>query len=112
SSAARPGAPGVAACADGFLSNPFNAKEPLIRTKVLLNQRALNRRLDATEGVLFARARAVEARDRYTIHHAERVGRYAQAMGEALGLQSEDNELLHDGGVLHDLGNIAIADPI
>ena len=79
---------------------------------MLLRQRALNQRLDATEGVLFALARAVEARDRHTIHHAERVGRYAEAMGAAFGLTPEDGELLYQGGVLHDLGKIAIPDAI
>jgi cyclic di-GMP phosphodiesterase len=103
---------GIAAGADDYLSKPFDAKELLIRTKVLLRQRALNRRLDATEGVLFALARAVEARDRHTIHHAERVGRYAEAMGAAHGLGLEDGELLYHGGVLHDLGKIAIPDAI
>ena len=103
---------GIAAGADDYLSKPFDAKELLIRTKVLLNQRALNRRLDATEGVLFALARAVEARDRHTIHHAERVGSYARAIGEAFGLHSEDNDLLYEAGVLHDLGKIAISDAI
>ena len=79
---------------------------------MLLRQRALNQRLDATEGVLFALARAVEARDRYTIYHAERVGRYAEAIGAADGLGPEDCELLYQGGVLHDLGKIAIPDAI
>src|SRR3989442_13430606 len=103
---------GIAAGADDYLSKPFDAKELLIRTTVLLRDRELNKRLDATESVLFALARAVEARDRYTIYHAERVGRYAQAIGTAHGLDAEDGELLYQGGVLHDLGKIAIPDAI
>ena len=103
---------GIAAGADDFLSKPFDPKELLLRTKVLLRDRALNKRLDATEGVLFALARAVEARDRYTIHHAERVGLIAKAIGCAHGLDAEDGELLYEGGVLHDVGKIAIPDAI
>ncbi len=103
---------GIGAGADDFLNKPFDRKELLVRTKVLLRDRALNLRLDATEGVLFALARAVEARDRYTIYHAERVGRYAQAIGAAYGLVDDDTELLYQGGVLHDLGKIAIPDAI
>ena len=103
---------GIAAGADDYLSKPFDSKELLVRTKALLRQRTLNRRLDATEGVLFALGRAVEARDRYTVHHAERVGRYAQAIGSAYGLDEEDANLLYEGGMLHDLGKIAIPDAI
>src|SRR5438309_9457426 len=81
---------GIAAGADDYLSKPFDSKELLIRTKVLLRQRALNQRLVATEGVLFALARAVEALDWHTIHHAERVGRFLEAIGGSPGLGPDD----------------------
>ena len=46
---------GIAAGADDYLSKPFDSKELLIRTKVLLRQRALNERLDATDRAQHAR---------------------------------------------------------
>lgn len=103
---------GIAAGADDYLSKPFDANELLIRTRVLLKDRALNVKLDATQDVLLALARAVEARDRYTIFHAERVGQYASEIGKVLGLDPEDGELLYQGGVLHDLGKIVVPDSI
>ncbi len=103
---------GIEAGADEFLTKPFDAQELLVRCKVLLRDRELNKRLDATEGVLRAFARAVEARDRYTIYHAERVGLYAREIGVALGLDERACAVLYEGGVMHDLGKIAIPDAI
>ena len=103
---------GLAAGADDFLTKPFDAEEVIVRSRVLLHDRALNLSLDGAEAVILALARAVEARDLYTIHHAERVGSYARAIGEARGLASEELDALYKGGVLHDLGKIAVPDSV
>jgi len=100
---------GIEAGADDFLTTPFNAEELMVRTRVLLRDRRLNLELDGAGAVILTLARIVEARDLYTVHHAERVGRYSRAIGEAYGLDAtEDLEALYYGGVLHDLGKVVI----
>ncbi|MBI2323694.1 MAG: response regulator [Chloroflexi bacterium] len=99
---------GLEAGADDFLTKPFDSAELLVRTKSLLRDRELNKHLDAAEGVIMALARVIEARDAYTIHHAERVGLYSREIGLALGLAEADLDVLYKGGVMHDLGKVVI----
>lgn len=99
---------GLDAGADDFLTKPYDSAELLVRTKSLLRDRELNKHLDAAEGVIMALARVIEARDRYTIHHAERVGLYAREIGRAHGLGEADLDILYKGGVMHDLGKVVI----
>ena len=99
---------GLEAGADDFLTKPFDSAELRVRTRALLRDRELNKQLDAAEGIVLALARIVEARDRYTIHHAERVGLYSREIGRVKGLPSEDLDVLYKGGVLHDLGKIVV----
>ena len=57
-------------------------------------------------------AAAVDARDRYTFGHSERVTRYALLLGEELSLGSETIDELKVAALLHDLGKIGIPDSV
>ena len=55
---------------------------------------------------------AIESRDAYTGGHVMRVTAYALALAEALHLSDEDKLVLRLGGLLHDIGKVAIPDDI
>jgi len=55
---------------------------------------------------------AVEAKDRYTCGHSERVALYAKRLAQQMGYDQEASELLYLTGLLHDVGKIAINDAI
>ncbi|HEX5506310.1 MAG TPA: HD domain-containing phosphohydrolase, partial [Thermomicrobiales bacterium] len=57
-------------------------------------------------------AAMVDAKDPYTRGHAERVGAYARATAEALGLPPEEVEAVELAGLMHDIGKIGIPDAI
>ncbi len=60
--------------------------------------------LSAMEALIFA----VEAKDKYTAGHSRRVTQFAVAIGRQAGLSSEEIEDLRWGGLLHDVGKIAV----
>ncbi len=51
----------------------------------------------------------INARDRYTYGHSQRVAKYAESIGEELGLDSEELKNLKYAGFLHDIGKIEIS---
>ncbi len=57
-------------------------------------------------------ARAVEAKDRFTAGHSQRVAGFAQTMALKLGLSKETADQLRVAGQLHDIGKIGIDDQI
>ncbi len=63
-------------------------------------------------GILFALAKALEARDDNTSSHSLNVTRYSMLLGEHLGLNEEELRALSQGALLHDLGKIGIPDDI
>ncbi|MFC1827629.1 HD-GYP domain-containing protein [Thermodesulfobacteriota bacterium] len=63
-------------------------------------------------GILFALAKALEARDDNTSSHSLNVTKYSMLLGEHLGLDPEELRALSQGALLHDLGKIGIPDDI
>ena len=63
-------------------------------------------------GILFALAKALEARDDNTSSHSLNVTRYSMLLGQHLGLHEEELRALSQGALLHDLGKIGIPDDI
>jgi putative two-component system response regulator len=98
--------------ADDFLTKPFLNVEVLARCLSFLRLKTLLDELDSAEAVVFAFARAVEAKCRYTRGHAERVADYALGLANRLGLPGPDHELLSRGALLHDVGKISTPDAI
>ena len=64
------------------------------------------------QDTLIALANAVEMRDHYTVGHTWRVTNFAMQMAAKLGWDEERLKLTQMGGLLHDVGKIAVADAI
>ena len=99
---------GIEAGADDFITKPPNRMELLARTKSLIQIKKLNDNLASIEYVLFSLAKTVEAKDQYTQGHVERVSKLAISLGKKMGLSEREMEALRYGGVLHDIGKIAV----
>ena len=54
----------------------------------------------------------LEAKDKYTQGHSQRVGEYAQRIALRMGLSAEQASLLRKAGELHDIGKLAVHDHI
>ena len=63
-------------------------------------------------GMLLALIRAVDAKSRWTAGHSERVTRLALVMGERLGEDKAFLDMIRIGGLLHDIGKLAIPESI
>ncbi len=55
---------------------------------------------------------AIESRDSYTGGHVQRVTAYGLALAQTLGLDEEEQSIVRLGGLLHDIGKVAIPDDI
>jgi putative two-component system response regulator len=97
---------------DDFLNKPVNLTELTTRVRSLLALKRFTDELEHAARVLEGLASVVEKRDGYTGLHCQRVGAYARLVGAALGLDDESLDVVRLGGVLHDLGKVAMPDEV
>lgn len=70
-------------------------------------------RLEIMNGTIMRTlARTIDAKDRYTNGHSQRVAKYALALAERMGKTEEEQKNIYYAALLHDVGKIRIPDTI
>jgi putative two-component system response regulator len=103
---------GIVCGADDFLNKPVNKHELLARVHSLLRLKQFTDELDNAETVLFSLALTIEAKDPYTEGHCDRLSKYSVAMAKKLGLPQDLRVALRRGGLVHDIGKLAVPEHI
>jgi len=83
---------------------------PLFTTRLAYSRYVETREL--FEQTIGALANAVDARDRYTRGHSQRVSHISEAMCRVMGLSEPEIENIKWAGLLHDIGKIGIRDNV
>jgi hypothetical protein len=88
---------------------------PLFVAPILIARQAFASYLalrEAQEATLSTLIRALEAKDRYTAGHVERVARFAHLVGMELGLRATTLERLRYSSLMHDIGKLIVPNQI
>jgi putative two-component system response regulator len=98
--------------ADDFMSKPVERTELLARVQSALRLKAVYKTLDNAQQVIVALAAAVEAKEKYTQMHAQRVADMAHLVGARVGLSTSELDILYRGALIHDVGKIGVPEAI
>jgi 5'-deoxynucleotidase YfbR-like HD superfamily hydrolase len=88
---------------------------PLFVAPILIARQAFASYLalrSAQEATISTLIRALEAKDRYTAGHVERVARFAHVIGLELGMRAAALERLRYAALMHDIGKLVVPNHI
>ena len=103
---------GFAAGADDFLGKPPDQTELLTRVDAVVKVKRYTDDLDSAASIVTTLATMIEARDGHSEGHCHRMANYATALGRRLNLDADDLQALRRGGMLHDIGMLAIPESV
>jgi len=103
---------GLAAGADDFLSKPPDVNELLTRVGAVVKVKRYTDDLDSAASIVTTLATMIEARDGHSEGHCYRMANYAAALGRRLNLDADSLQALKRGGMLHDIGMLAIPESV
>lgn len=82
--------------------NKFQSNEDESRTR--LNQMNIN--------IIRALAYTIDAKDRYTSGHSQRVADYSLAIAKRMGKSEDEQKIIYYAGLLHDVGKIRVPEEV
>jgi putative two-component system response regulator len=101
--------------ADDFIFKPFGVEELRRAVRAKLERRRMVELFDSRAAHLQTvtlLANAIEARDKYTRGHVERVRQYALELAQALKWGADSLIILEFGAILHDIGKVGVPEQI
>ncbi len=102
----------LASGADDFLTIPVDRHELRARIRSLLRLRHYHHDLEERESVVLSLSGVLEAKDPYTNGHSSRVGEMSVQLAREMGLSVDFAASLKTGGLLHDIGKVAVPERI
>lgn len=103
---------GLDAGADDFLIRPLEPSELVARLRSLLHLKSIYDRREDARQVIFALAKAAEAKDQFTLEHTERVADNAGDLARRIKLAPDLLAQIRFGALVHDIGKLAIPDRV
>lgn len=98
--------------ANDYINKPYDKTELRLKVESLLKLKDAIDELENTGNIILALAKAVEAKDKYTEGHGERVSLISSKIARRIKLPEEQIKDIITAGMLHDIGKIGIPDTI
>ena len=86
--------------------------EDIAGTLLVVDGRPADGDPEMHRSTVLALAEVIDTRDHGSGDHSQRVGRYAAAIAEAMGLPDDVIERVRFGGIVHDIGKIGVSENI